>query len=153
MTNTIARTTVPQVLLKDYDKIAKTNGNNVIDTAKEVEKFKDKVNDAYNYGEITLDMAKEMGFEGHRTQEYKTFEYAENGGVIGRGICPLPLVRSITSFAGTIVGAVVGSIYDTKEAIQENLFGKKNNDLIGTTQEDCSLLHDRLIRREIISSR
>ena len=55
MTNTIARTTVPQVLLKDYDKIAKTNGNNVIDTAKEVEKFKDKVNDAYNYGEITLD--------------------------------------------------------------------------------------------------
>ena len=43
-----------------------------MDTKTEAYKFQDKVETAYNYGEISLEIAKEMGFVGHRKQGSKS---------------------------------------------------------------------------------
>lgn len=143
---TFDRAKVPSCLLEDYDKIAKTNKNNIIDTKKEAYKFQDKVKDAYNYGKISLNTVKSLGFNGYKKQGLKTGEYAENGAIMGYQLMPIPGIDFITGAAGGIIGGAVGLIHDGAELVKEKCCGKKNNDLIGIESHDCITMNEDMHR-------
>ena len=141
---TIDRNKVPENLLDAYDEIAKLNNNCVIDSKAEAKEFKSKVTSSYNYGEITLNTVKKMGFTEHRKQGSKTIEYAENGLVIGQGLCPIPIIDGLTGTIGGTIGGAIGLVSDCIELVQEKCFKKQNDDLIGFDKSDCKTMHDNL---------
>ena len=140
---TIDRNKVPENLLDAYDKIAKLNNNCIIDSEVEANKFKSKVTSSYNYGEISLDKVKGMGFTEHKKQGSKVVEYAENGLVIGQMVFPIPIINCLTGAIGGVIGGTVGVVSDAVELVKKGL-GKQNDDLVGFNNENCKTLHDKL---------
>ena len=149
----IDRNKVPKNLLDAYDEIAKLNNNSIVDSEVEAKKFKSKVTSSYNYGEITLDNVKEMGFAGHKKQGSSTREYFENGFIIAKGMCPLPIIDICTAVIGGVIGGAIGLASDGVELAKEKCLKKQNNDLIGFNQEDCETLNDKLILTESLDSK
>lgn len=126
----IKRENVPQLLLSDYDNIAKQNGNNKLDTTDEINKFTEVVQLAFQKQQISQKNVEKMEFSVQEKPEsiHTAQNYAIVGGCIGTMVgLGIPIVSQVTAGIGVVTGGIVGGIVEIGIWAYDKFAGIKDN--------------------------